>query len=113
MACHQSFKTSQEEGLQEFWDMLLEVNHCMQVPCPRQKKQTLMNSELLQVTPTYSFLDYIMGGCQINFTVGVDFTLSNKDPKDPTSLHHINPLQPNQYTMALTAVGSVCQDYDT
>ena len=54
-----------------------------------------------------------MSGCQINFTVGVDFTLSNKDPKNPTSLHYIDPLKPNQYTQALVAVGSVCQDYDT
>ena len=61
---------------------------------------------------TYSFLDYIMGGCQINFTVGIDFTGSNGDPRDPASLHHIDPLKPNEYTTALVAVGEICQDYD-
>ena len=61
----------------------------------------------------YSFLDYIMGGCQINFTVGVDFTASNGDPSKPSSLHYISPYEPNQYTKALVAVGQVCQDYDT
>lgn len=61
----------------------------------------------------FSFLDYIMGGCQINFTVGVDFTASNLEPTDPKSLHFINPNYPNQYTQALIAVGSICQDYDT
>ena len=66
-----------------------------------------------QVTRLYSFLDYIMGGCQINFTVGVDFTASNGDPTDPTSLHFIDPYKPNEYTQALIAVGSVCQDYDS
>jgi hypothetical protein len=54
-----------------------------------------------------------MGGCQINFTVGVDFTASNGDPSQPTSLHYIDPYKPNQYTQALVAVGQVCQDYDT
>ncbi|KAH3769829.1 hypothetical protein DPMN_171106 [Dreissena polymorpha] len=50
---------------------------------------------------------------QINFTVGVDFTGSNGDPRQPQSLHYINPYQPNQYQQAIQAVGAVCQDYDT
>lgn len=54
-----------------------------------------------------------MGGCQINFTVGVDFTASNLEPSNPKSLHYIDPYTPNQYTQALMAVGSICQDYDT
>ncbi|CAI8052267.1 Copine-1 [Geodia barretti] len=52
-------------------------------------------------------------GCQINFTIGIDFTGSNGNPRNPTSLHYINPSCPNEYTMALWAVGGVCQDYDT
>lgn len=54
-----------------------------------------------------------MGGCQINFTVGIDFTASNKEPTDPSSLHYMDPSKPNQYMQALMAVGSICQDYDT
>ena len=69
--------------------------------------------ESYQVSKLYSFLDYIIGGCQINFTVGVDFTASNGDPRDPSSLHYIDPSRPNEYTQALTAVGHVCQDYDS
>ncbi len=65
------------------------------------------------MTKIYSFLEYIMGGCQINFTVGVDFTGSNGNPLNPTSLHFIDPTYPNEYTQALTAVGAVCQDYDS
>ena len=61
----------------------------------------------------YSFLDYIMGGCQMNFTVGVDFTGSNGNPRNHSSLHYIDPSCPNEYTLALWAVGGVCQDYDT
>ena len=67
----------------------------------------------VKVFDKYSFLDYILGGYQINFTVGIDFTGSNGDPKHPASLHHINPNKPNEYMRALTAVGEVCQDYDT
>lgn len=34
------------------------------------------------------------------------------DPKLATSLHYINPYQPNQYYLAISAVGTVIQDYD-
>uniref|UniRef100_A0A8D2J2M3 C2 domain-containing protein n=1 Tax=Varanus komodoensis TaxID=61221 RepID=A0A8D2J2M3_VARKO len=61
----------------------------------------------------YSFLDYIMGGCQIHFTVAIDFTASNGDPRNSCSLHYINPYQPNEYLKALMTVGEICQDYDS
>uniref|UniRef100_A0A8C3S6F4 C2 domain-containing protein n=1 Tax=Chelydra serpentina TaxID=8475 RepID=A0A8C3S6F4_CHESE len=60
----------------------------------------------------HSFLDYIMGGCQIQFTVAIDFTASNGDPRNSCSLHYIHPYQPNEYLKALVAVGEICQDYD-
>ena len=44
--------------------------------------------------------------------VGIDFTASNGDPKQSTSLHYINPYAPNEYMQALTAVGGIIQDYD-
>jgi len=60
-----------------------------------------------------SFLDFIRGGTQINFTVAIDFTASNGDPKKPDSLHCVSSNEQNQYVKALTAVGRICQDYDT
>ncbi|CAH2275832.1 copine-8 isoform X1 [Pelobates cultripes] len=60
-----------------------------------------------------SFLDYIKGGTQINFTVAIDFTASNGNPAQPTSLHYMNPYQLNAYGMALKAVGEIIQDYDS
>uniref|UniRef100_A0A670IMX1 Copine-3 n=1 Tax=Podarcis muralis TaxID=64176 RepID=A0A670IMX1_PODMU len=66
-----------------------------------------------QIEMEYSFLDYIMGGCQINFTVGIDFTGSNGDPKSPDSLHYISPNGINEYLTAIWCVGNVVQDYDT
>uniref|UniRef100_A0A8C6M1P4 Copine 3 n=1 Tax=Nothobranchius furzeri TaxID=105023 RepID=A0A8C6M1P4_NOTFU len=64
----------------------------------------------------YSFLDYILGGCQINFTVGsiaIDFTQSNGVPSSPNSLHYTSPEGFNEYLHAIWAVGHVVQDYNS
>ncbi|KAF3859502.1 hypothetical protein F7725_021901, partial [Dissostichus mawsoni] len=68
-------------------------------------------SFLLDIEVT--FLDYIKGGTQINFTVAIDFTASNGNPAQPTSLHYMSPYQLNAYAMALKAVGEIIQDYDS
>uniref|UniRef100_A0A672NUJ7 Copine-5 n=1 Tax=Sinocyclocheilus grahami TaxID=75366 RepID=A0A672NUJ7_SINGR len=60
-----------------------------------------------------TFLDYIKGGTQINFTVAIDFTASNGNPSQSTSLHYMNPYQMNAYALALKAVGEIIQDYDS
>ncbi|XP_062847488.1 copine-3 isoform X2 [Trichomycterus rosablanca] len=84
----------------------------------KQKKKNYKNSgvvsvKLCQVVREYTFLDYIMGGCEINFTVGVDFTGSNRDPRSPDSLHYISPTGVNEYLSAIWSVGLVIQDYDS
>uniref|UniRef100_A0AAQ5Z485 C2 domain-containing protein n=1 Tax=Amphiprion ocellaris TaxID=80972 RepID=A0AAQ5Z485_AMPOC len=84
----------------------------------KQTKKNYKNSGVLcvkrcQVQKEYTFLDYIMGGCQINFTIAIDFTGSNGDPKSPQSLHYINPEGYNEYLTAIWAVGNVIQDYDS
>ncbi|XP_076850730.1 copine-3 isoform X2 [Brachyhypopomus gauderio] len=84
----------------------------------KQKKKNYKNSgvvsvKLCQVVKEYTFLDYIMGGCQINFIVGIDFTGSNGDPKSPKSLHYISPSGVNEYLSAIWSVGLVIQDYDS
>ncbi|ESO91350.1 hypothetical protein LOTGIDRAFT_228802 [Lottia gigantea] len=71
---------------------------------------TLMSSRIIQI---HSFLDYIKGGMQMNFTVAIDFTASNGNPSHPTSLHYINSQQLNQYSSAITSVGEIIQDYDS
>ncbi|XP_058702252.1 copine-7 isoform X2 [Poecile atricapillus] len=118
---------------------------CMN-PKYKIKKRNYKNSGVvvlldLKIHRVYSFLDYIMGGCQIHFTVSsglpsqpagthqrpcspwwpplpphqvaIDFTASNGDPRNSCSLHYINPYQPNEYLKALVAVGEICQDYDS
>ncbi|XP_054893521.1 copine-3-like isoform X2 [Poeciliopsis prolifica] len=84
----------------------------------KQKKKGYKNSGVVsvkrcEVVKEYTFLDYIMGGCQINFTVAVDFTGSNGDPKSPQSLHYISPQGVNEYLSAIWSVGNVIQDYDS
>ena len=46
-------------------------------------------------------------------SVAIDFTKSNGDPRDPSSLHHTSPgSPPNQYARAVEAVIDILQDYD-
>uniref|UniRef100_A0A8C9VM48 Copine-7 n=1 Tax=Scleropages formosus TaxID=113540 RepID=A0A8C9VM48_SCLFO len=85
-------------------------------PKYKLKKRNYKNSGVVILSDLkviYSFLDYIMGGCQIHFTVAIDFTASNGDPRNSCSLHYINPYQPNEYLKALIAVVEICQDYDS
>ncbi|CAL1612957.1 unnamed protein product [Knipowitschia caucasica] len=87
-------------------------------PEKQKKKKSYKNSGSVHVRKAeiqtqFTFLDYVMGGCQINFTVGVDFTGSNGDPRSPQSLHYMSPDGTNQYLKALWSVGQVVQDYDS
>ncbi|VVA90554.1 unnamed protein product [Arabis nemorensis] len=62
----------------------------------------------------YSFLDYISSGFELNFMVAVDFTASNGDPRNSSSLHYIDPSgRLNSYQQAITEVGEVIQFYDS
>lgn len=84
----------------------------------KKKKKVYENSgivSLLQckVEQQPTFLDFIRGGTQINFVVAVDFTASNGDQNNPNSLHYLNPYEPNLYVKALSAVGRICEDYDS
>ncbi|XP_077576243.1 copine-4 [Stigmatopora nigra] len=94
----------------------------VQWPCINSKykvkKKAYKNSGIVilnqcKIIKMHSFLDYIMGGCQIQFTVAIDFTASNGDPRNSCSLHYIHPYRPNEYLKALVAVGEICQDYDS
>ncbi|XP_051873556.1 copine-9-like isoform X2 [Pristis pectinata] len=87
-------------------------------PKKRGKKKKYVNSGTVtllsfKVESDFTFVDYIKGGTQLNFTVAIDFTASNGNPSQPTSLHYMNPYQMNAYAMALKAVGEIIQDYDS
>jgi hypothetical protein len=56
-------------------------------------KATFVEFEVKRAT---SFLEYVFGGCNINLSIAIDFTLSNGRPNDPASLH-TSDLRNNQY----------------
>ncbi len=58
-------------------------------------------------------MDYIRGGLELNLSVAIDFTGSNGIPTQPSSLHHINPMKPNQYQLAIDAVARILLNYDS
>jgi hypothetical protein len=65
----------------------------------------------IEVHPT--FADYIMGGCEVSAIIAIDYTGSNGDPHQPSSLHYVSTVQKNQYQQAIESVGNVIEPYDT
>ena len=60
-----------------------------------------------------SLFAYLAGGMEINLSLAIDFTGSNGDPKNPSSLHYIRPDgMPNEYQAALTTVTEILQNFD-
>ncbi len=48
----------------------------------------------------------------MHLMIAVDFTLSNGDPKTPSSLHFFDPAR-NEYLQAIHSVGDILQCYDS
>jgi len=60
------------------------------------------------------FTDYMLGGCEINMCVAIDFTGSNGDPRQPGTLHHFNSDgSKNDYEKAIGAICSILARYDS
>ena len=71
----------------------------------------------------YTFADYIFGGCEIELAVAVDFTSSNGDTRQISSLHHFKGRATDaeteeidhydsEYMKALKSVGKILQFYN-
>lgn len=75
------------------------------------KKRGQFTMANLKVERQHSFLEYVFGGCEIDLSIAIDFTLSNGDPNRPGSLHTRNVKQ-NQYLQAIRSVGDILQFYN-
>ena len=60
----------------------------------------------------HTFLEYIFGGCEIQLSIAIDFTLSNGHPSDSDSLHYLD-MNKNEYLNAIKSVGNILQYYDS
>uniref|UniRef100_A0A8C6WIE6 Copine-3 n=1 Tax=Neogobius melanostomus TaxID=47308 RepID=A0A8C6WIE6_9GOBI len=79
-------------------------------PKKQKKKKNYKNSGFIIVKSCkVLLLQYLV----LFLQVGIDFTASNGNPREPSSLHYINPLGSNEYLAAILAVGQIIQDYDT
>jgi hypothetical protein len=58
-----------------------------------------------------TIVDYLVGGCELNLMVAVDFTLSNGHPTDPKSLHYRQEKRMNEYQQAMLKIGKLVQNY--
>lgn len=50
----------------------------------------MMRIENLNIVEIPSFVEYLRGGWGISLCVAIDFTGSNGDPGNPSSLHYLN-----------------------
>ncbi|CAL2040453.1 unnamed protein product [Caenorhabditis brenneri] len=123
---HEKFKKQDDiiGTAQTTMNQLLTANtgETLQIPLINEKKKAkkskYKNSGILKIwnakiviEPT--FLDFISGGTQLDFAVAVDFTASNGNPASSSSLHYMGSGVPNQYEIALRAVLSICQHYNS
>jgi hypothetical protein len=80
-----------------------------------QKTNQELNTANIEISviikQNYSFIEYLRGGLQISLIIGIDFTASNKEFKDPSSLHYISST-PNSYERAILSCGSIVSYYD-
>ena len=66
------------------------VHHIINQETPSEVIVGNMQIEALQVNDQASLVDYLRAGWQLSLSVAIDFTGSNGDPHEPTSLHYLD-----------------------
>ncbi|XP_063902647.1 copine-3-like [Zophobas morio] len=77
----------------------------------KKKNSGIFLVHLFEVKRESTFLEFIRGGLDINLIVGIDFTSSNGDPQNPSSLHFLGPN--NEYEQAIFSIGRILCSYDS
>jgi hypothetical protein len=67
----------------------------------KKKNSGIFLVHLFEVKRESTFLEFIRGGLDINLIVGIDFTSSNGDPQNPSSLHFLGPNNEVLYTIII------------
>jgi len=76
-------------------------------------EMTFENFKLIE-RPT--MVDYFRSGWIVSLSVAIDFTASNGELSDPSSLHYLNPYDPSKmtpYEQAIFQVGNILEPYDS
>ena len=77
-------------------------NFQQDVEMQARKGDKVLNLYKIKVNKRETFLDYIMGGCEIKLSVAVDLTSSNEDKNIyPQSLHQTDNIKQNHYYQAM------------
>ena len=77
-----------------------------------KNKNDNLQMQALKIERRHTFLEYIFGGCDIELSLAIDFTLSNGAVNDPRSLHYPDPKR-NQYLQVIQSVGNILQYYNS
>ena len=60
----------------------------------------------------HSFIDYIKEGLQLNLSIGIDFTSSNKSIEELDSYHYIGKENLNYYEIIIKKCGDIIENYN-
>ncbi|CAI2363354.1 unnamed protein product [Moneuplotes crassus] len=75
-----------------------------------------MTFDKFQLIQRPTMVDYLRSGWIISLSVAIDFTASNGELSEPTSLHYIDPYNPTKmsaYESAIYQIGSILEGYDS
>ncbi|CAI2365621.1 unnamed protein product [Moneuplotes crassus] len=106
------FETTLEEikgGKREF--SLCDINN--QPVYNSEKQESTLKFKNFNLEERASFYDFLHSGWKMNLSVCVDFTASNGEVTEPSSLHYLNPTgEVNDYQNAIRQVGNILELYD-
>jgi len=83
------------------------------VPVSSPSQAHISRVEYSPLSPKPTFVDYVAGGCELDFSVAIDFTASNGNPIIPGTPHCIDYNSLNEYEKAIISIGSIVTKYDT
>ena len=73
---------------------------------------TQLHFDAFQVYSRPTFVEYLRSGWQISLVAAIDYTASNGNPNQQSSLHFNGEGYTNQYEQALHNVGQIVEPYD-